>query len=343
MLRLVPSNLFERFYVGYGSVLLYHRVDSQPLRPLKYWDPSIFAPCQGLFVSAERFEEQISYLSQNYECLGLAELVERSLNTKPNGKLISITFDDGYLDNFEVALPILEKYGVPATVFVASDLIEGTTVPWWFALEDYILKSDKVDFEWKGTRFEFNLQSTADRYRCWDRLYYCFRTSTLKETKNLIGLMNLGRQGNADFALFPTPAEIRELDKHPLIDIQPHTLSHPALALEGLADAEDQIRGSKEYFESLLEKDCNLFAYPFGDPASTSKREFELAEKLGFSIAVTTRKGHIRSRELNSLLSLPRINIDYFDNLPRFIDKLDGLDYFIRSRADSANSVQPDA
>jgi len=337
MLRLLPSTLFERLYVGYGSVLLYHRVDSQPLQPFKYCDPSFFAPCKGLLVSAERFEEQISYLSKNYECLGLADLVSRSLNTEPIGKLISVTFDDGYLDNFEVALPILERYGVPATIFVTSDLIEGSTIPWWFALEDHILQSDKVAFDWKGTRYEFSLSSTADRYRCWDRLYHLFRSSTLKDSRELIELLKLDQQGNSQFARFPTHLKIKEFDRHPLIDIQPHSSSHPVLALETPGDAESQIRGSKEYFESLLEKSCNLFAYPFGDPASTSKREVELAKKLGFSIAVTSNQGHIREENLKSLYSLPRINIDYFDDLSRFIDKLKGLDFFIRTRAFSVD------
>ena len=81
---------------------------------------------QLLAVTPENFESQIKYLSENYILLSLNDLKEAlSRKVIPN-KSVAITFDDGYLDNLTHALPLLEKYQIPATIFVSSGFVDGS-------------------------------------------------------------------------------------------------------------------------------------------------------------------------------------------------------------------------
>jgi len=98
---------------GKLSILIYHRVLKQP-------DPLL--PGE---VDAASFEWQMQLLAQHFNVLPLSEAVERlKKNSLPN-RAVCVTFDDGYADNAEVALPILEKLGVPATFFIATGFLEG--------------------------------------------------------------------------------------------------------------------------------------------------------------------------------------------------------------------------
>jgi len=89
-------------------VLLYHRVDN------------ILADPVMLAVRPETFEEHIKYINKFYRPISLSELVKRIKNKTLFGDEICVTFDDGYRDNLINALPILAKYGIPATIFVTT-------------------------------------------------------------------------------------------------------------------------------------------------------------------------------------------------------------------------------
>jgi peptidoglycan/xylan/chitin deacetylase (PgdA/CDA1 family) len=76
----------------------------------------------GSTVSVDRFREQMEHLKAHHEIVPLAEGVRR-LRCPNRRRLVAVTFDDGYLDNATVAAPILDELGIPATFFVATDLI----------------------------------------------------------------------------------------------------------------------------------------------------------------------------------------------------------------------------
>ena len=90
-------------------------------------------PLSGLEVHQDIFEEQISFLKKKFKILSLNDL-KKHIEQKKNDFAISITFDDGYLDNINLALPILEKYNVPATIFVITRFLEKKDFMWWYFL-----------------------------------------------------------------------------------------------------------------------------------------------------------------------------------------------------------------
>ena len=113
-------------------VLTYHRIAVPGVGSDPYYDPVISA-------MPEAFEAQLRFLATRFHILSLEALLDlvadrsssaRSLPTagKP---LALITFDDGYRDNYQTALPILRRLGVPATFFIVTGFLDSAPLPWW--------------------------------------------------------------------------------------------------------------------------------------------------------------------------------------------------------------------
>ncbi|MDO6459861.1 polysaccharide deacetylase family protein [Granulosicoccaceae sp. 1_MG-2023] len=102
---------FSRLWFGLNPgarILMYHRVADLPAY-------------DQLTVSTANFERQIAWLAANREVVSLPDLLAQISEGRPAANRVVITFDDGYLDNLENALPVLEKYQVPATIYVTSE------------------------------------------------------------------------------------------------------------------------------------------------------------------------------------------------------------------------------
>jgi peptidoglycan/xylan/chitin deacetylase (PgdA/CDA1 family) len=119
------------------KILLYHRVlDLQKERA--------FCSLPGIIVSVKMFDEQMKYLSENYNVISLENLVDTLKHNLPFPKKgVVITFDDGWKDNFSFAFPILKKYDLPATIFLTSGYV-GTEKTFWAEQVISILKSEKI-------------------------------------------------------------------------------------------------------------------------------------------------------------------------------------------------------
>lgn len=124
-------NLFYSYTTSTAPILLYHRVASIKHDPLY------------LAVTPARFEEHMSYLRDKYDVIPLKKLCERIESKRLQGKEAAVTFDDGYKDNLVNALPILEKYNIPATIFVTTGQIgRQASFDWDFKYE----QEDRGDF-----------------------------------------------------------------------------------------------------------------------------------------------------------------------------------------------------
>lgn len=125
MLKLIKN--LRNSFVDTAFIVLYHRI-----APVKN-DP------HKLCVSPDNFREQIKFLKENFRVVPLVQLVQEIRANKLKNKTLAVTFDDGYADNLHSALPILEEYGIPATVFLTAGYV-GQNKPFYWdentALED---------------------------------------------------------------------------------------------------------------------------------------------------------------------------------------------------------------
>jgi peptidoglycan/xylan/chitin deacetylase (PgdA/CDA1 family) len=113
-------------------VLTYHRV-------LEKWEPTLDYSQPGMVVTAPTFERHLSFLKRYFEIVPLGELVDdRAAHRPVRRPRCAVTFDDGWRDNYDLALPILRKHDVPATIFLTADFI-GTERAFWHSQLIYLL------------------------------------------------------------------------------------------------------------------------------------------------------------------------------------------------------------
>jgi len=130
-------NLFNKKFRKTAIIFTYHRIATVSNDP------------QSLCVSPALFTEQVEFFKNNFEIISLPELANRLKDKKLDGNEMVITFDDGYRDNLTNALPILEKYNIPATIFVCTAKIgEQASFPWDLEYSEndraYFLSADEI-------------------------------------------------------------------------------------------------------------------------------------------------------------------------------------------------------
>jgi peptidoglycan/xylan/chitin deacetylase (PgdA/CDA1 family) len=115
---LLRSGVFRRVTTRQAVIVALHRVNDRTA-----WD--------ALTIGVRQFDAFCDLFRRHFDVVPLAEIIHRVRTRAPLAGALAITFDDGYLDNFEEARPILLRHGLPATFFVSTNFIGTDTVPWW--------------------------------------------------------------------------------------------------------------------------------------------------------------------------------------------------------------------
>lgn len=248
-------------------VLLYHRVAYLSDDP---W---------GLAVSPARFAEHVELLASEYPLLLLSDLVARVGAGDVPGGSVAVSFDDGYRDNLATAAPLLDRHGVPATIFVASSYV-----------------GSGVDFWWD----ELAMLCPADRYR---DVHGELQGLGAAERDERLADLRGGRRAAREPQTMSAD-ELRRLAAYETIDIGAHTATHAALSSLG-ADAQlDELRSSREQLEALLGTPVPGVSYPYGTYAAETP---EHAARAGFAYACTSGRRPVSGG--TSLFELPRYPI----------------------------------
>jgi peptidoglycan/xylan/chitin deacetylase (PgdA/CDA1 family) len=263
-------------------VLIYHRVLPKP-DPLRPGD-----------VSAATFRWQMATLARCFHVLPLGEALERLARGSLPSRAAAVTFDDGYADNFEVALPILKEMGIPATFFVTSGTLGGCM---W---------NDEVVAAVRGAGGEGldggplglgRLPTATDEER-WSSLMRLLNSlRTLDRERRDVAVAALREQVGLETprGLMMTADQVRGLQDAGMA-IGGHTVSHPILARTGDAEAEREIGEGREALEGILGERVPLFAYPNGRPGVDYRSEHvAMVRRAGFQGAVSTAWGVNRS------------------------------------------------
>ena len=260
-----------------AAILMYHRV--VPQRDIWFFPYSI---------TVSDFENQLIYLIKQYTILSLDELVDHIYEQKPlPKKAVVITFDDGYEDNYRYAYPILKKYGVPATIFLATGYIDNGELFWWDKIT-YVLQHTMCDaLELDEIGF-YPLKTDGERPRV---------ASTL--VKKLTGLpeqkRNMLIEEIAVMSAVNIPAglgkemilswdEVREMNNDG-IAFGAHSVTHPILTNLPPEQAKREISESKKIIEERVNQPVTAFSYPGG---RFSNDTTSLLKDSGFRCALTS-------------------------------------------------------
>jgi peptidoglycan/xylan/chitin deacetylase (PgdA/CDA1 family) len=302
-LRVIAGRIQNRLSPG-TLILLYHRVADLPLDPLL------------LSVTPSHFEEHLQVLSRVAKPLSLRALV-KSLHAgevTPHG--VVITFDDGAADNLHNAKPLLERYNMPATVFVATEYAKGEREFWWDELERLLLTApdlpDNLNLKVNGTSVNWNAsesrehlyQHLGDSLRL---LPSAKRFDILRELQQWSGRGATPRESHRAMS----HEEIRQLAVGGLVEIGAHTVTHPVLSAIPVAQQQQEISASKNELEQILNQPVVSFAYPYGTRDDYTRDSVEIVKQTDFACACSNFKGVVQRR--TSLYELPRFVVRDWD------------------------------
>jgi peptidoglycan/xylan/chitin deacetylase (PgdA/CDA1 family) len=277
---------------GRLSVLIYHRVLAAP-------DPLL--PGE---VDAALFERQMGMLARHFTVLPLPEAVRRLREGKLPARAAAVTFDDGYRDNFETALPILQRLGLPATFFIATGYLDGGRMWNDTVIEAMRRAPDReVDLTALGLG-RYPTASAEQRRRAAQAVIAVLKYREPTERDRLAQAV-ADRVGAAlPDHLMMTSAQVAALHGSGM-EIGGHTASHPILSRLDPAAARSEIAAGRDCLEGLLGTRPRLFAYPNGKPGRDYQAEHvKMVRELGFEAAVSTAWGAASSGA--DLFQLPR-------------------------------------
>jgi peptidoglycan/xylan/chitin deacetylase (PgdA/CDA1 family) len=302
---------------GVGLILTLHHV--RPARRGR------FQPNRLLEITPEFLEGTILRLRQRgIDLVGMDEVHRRILAQDFNRRFAAFTFDDGYKDNLEFALPILHKHEVPFAQYVATSFPDRLGELWWVLLERVIAKADRIVIPIEGREHFFYCERADQKRAAFEQVYGWLRSLSDEREMRAVVRDLCGRYGIE----VPAPCrelcmdwpEIEQMASSKLATIGAHTVNHVMLKKWPRDQALNEMRRSREVIEASLGRPCEHFAYPVGDPTSAGPREFQLAQEAGFKTAVTTRPGMLFPEHRDHLLALPRVSLNGNFQSLRFID-----------------------
>ncbi len=272
-------------------VVNYHRI--RPAASAGFFstdfDENVFGP------TVEEFRSQMQWLKANRCVLSEADLLAALRSQRPERYLPAspalVTFDDGYVDNYTLALPILKELGIPAIFFISTQAVEERKLGWWDLISYLLKKSERDWIEFQGKRIE--LSKARDALR--NELLQQMKWEASEVTAGLLSQL-------AEACEVPLPGpeisgrelmswqEIREA-MNSGIAIGSHTHSHRVLATLDLESQQLELARSKLILEDKLGQPVRTLAYPVGGYEHFHMETLTLAQRCGYEAAFSFLTG----------------------------------------------------
>ena len=331
--KLLDTILSYIFYYG-GTYWLYKKkaLNSRHIPIIFYHEISNSGQgwTEGLSVSSEIFEQQIKWISENYNIVHVDDLVKHiNGEIRLPGRLAAITFDGGYLGNYKYAFSILKKYNVPSTVYVITDSIDDK-LSWERTLLYLILLTKKKHFslEYNSRCLRYNLNTLKEKRSAKHKLQGIMSSMGIEHREKFLEQiskeLDISLKGLAH-KLFLTWDQIREMNNSPLITIGSHSLTHPRLTEIPKQDAEREIIESKPKIEHEIGEEIQSFCYPDG---FYSREIIEIVKKAGYTSALSVTTPFISNnlcKVSDDVFEIPRIFMPNRFNVPIIAAELSGI------------------
>jgi peptidoglycan/xylan/chitin deacetylase (PgdA/CDA1 family) len=264
---------------GRLSILIYHRVLVQ--RDLLFPEEC----------DVQHFDEQMRQLVACFNVIPLSEAVRALGRGTLPPRAACITFDDGYADNADVALPILRRHGLPATFFVAAGFLDGGRM-WNDTVIELVrcAPGESLDLSKIGLG-RFKIGDVPQRRKTIIHLIDKLKYSPIEERQAKVDEMCALIPVIPPDNLMMTSDQLRALHAAGM-EIGGHTVNHPILARTEDSLARSEIANGKEMLEAIIRGPVQIFAYPNGKPGHDYLCQHpKMVKRLGFDAAVSTAHG----------------------------------------------------
>ena len=260
------------------QVLVYHRVGDKE-------DP--FFPK----VHSTVFEKHMYFLSKHFIVLPLENAIELMKRNDLPPNAVSITFDDGYKDNYQVAFPILKSLSLPASIFLATESIGSGKVLWHNRVFNAFRETKKPKFIFTGNgETEYKLSTTNEKLKAQGKVLRFLKSINSSQhiafVDKLVDQLEVN-DDRYDKGLMLNWDEVRIMAQNG-ISFGAHTHSHPILSSLENDQAREEILKSKSLIEENLEKSVTTFAYPNGTRRDFNESTKQILRESGFLCALTT-------------------------------------------------------
>jgi peptidoglycan/xylan/chitin deacetylase (PgdA/CDA1 family) len=309
------GRLFASLLPSTGILVLnYHRVGDGTASP---HDRALWS------AGAEAFDKQIGLLARHFDVISPEDFESAA---KRRGRHVMITFDDGYLDNYEVAFPILRRHRVPATFFVSTGFIDRPALPWWDEIAWLLRGTARTELDLRPW-FEAPLRLDAKRQPQIQAVLRRFKALEFSESRAMLAAL---REASG---LTPpkTVARhwmdwnmIREMSANGMT-IGGHTVNHPVLSRLTRERQREEIEGCAARILAETGRPMEYFAYPVGNRWAFNDDTVACLEAAGVRRAFSYYGGeatpasprfdtprvavepHVELPDLDAMLRLPRI------------------------------------
>jgi peptidoglycan/xylan/chitin deacetylase (PgdA/CDA1 family) len=281
-------------------VLAYHRVGHYEDLP---FDRGTWS------ATPEEFERQVAFLARHFELVRGADL-PRALASRAAAVLI--TFDDGYRDNYEHALPALRAHGAPAVFFVSTGVLDRPAVAWWDDIAWMVRASDRPEIPGDGWMEGPLSLEPARREHAIAELTAVYKSLPAHRTEAFLGYVGAATgSGRCDpgaaAGQWLTWDMVREMRACGL-EIGGHTVSHTVLARLPASVQTRELEGCKQRIEEELGEPMALFSYPVGMPGTFDSHTRGALERLGVRAAFSCYGGYAR-RGHQDRYDIPRTTV----------------------------------
>lgn len=257
----------------------YHRIGDASR---SQFDPNVFSCDENLF------EKHLKFYKSNFDIITIDELnaIKKS-NIKLNNRLALITFDDGYIDNYTLAYPLLKKYQVPAVFFIATDFIEKEIIPWWDEIAFLIQNSNQKILQLEHWENPILLTSQSKDEHIKKVLQLIKLDSSKPMSEKIINLktaLNL----KSDYMpphkdLFMSWKMLKEMQDNGMT-IGSQSCSHSIMSHLSVKEQKHEAAHSKKLLSEQMEKDIACFAYPVGGASAFTEVTEKILEESGYTL-----------------------------------------------------------
>ncbi len=272
-------------------VLMYHRVNDENI------DGSVYT------VSTKNFRDQIRYLKKNFSILRFEDDWD-----KVDKPAVVITFDDGYYDNYENALKIIDQEDVPTTFFITTGNLDTQKLFWW---DELALHLEVIKERSGFSDGELHKILKNKKFKEQDDFFSKYRPYYKSVDDETMG-----------YYRFLNSQELYKFSQNKLVTIGAHTINHPKLSILDKEEIKQELQGSKKLLEEIIKKDVTVLAYPFGGYMDYNRDVIEVGKELGYKKATTTVE--YNSYSWAHQLKIPRYQVED-DSIDDFKNKIERL------------------